>query len=359
MTRELRSGRTTGSCATAAAMAGVLHLLTGERPASVRVPLPPGGHLDVPVDRYEPEGAGVRVTVIKDGGDDPDATHGCDIQAVTLLAPGPAGLTVDIDGGTGVGRATLPGLPVAVGQAAINPEPRRQIEAGVRAATRQCASPPLHITVRVEVPEGERLAAKTMNPRLGIVGGISILGTQGIVKPYSHESWKATVAEGLDVARAQGIDHAVFTTGRRSERLYLEAFPGTPQLAMIQAADFFEFSMNAAADRGFTRISWSLFFGKLVKQAQGLAYTHARTHPVDFARLAAWCAQAGCAPRHLPEIAGANTARQVLDLLRDDPALPALLNLLTAEAADAARAFSGGRCRVTHAVFDFDGARLA
>jgi cobalt-precorrin-5B (C1)-methyltransferase len=213
--------------------------------------------------------------------------------------------------------------------------------------------------VRVEVPEGERLAAKTMNPRLGIVGGISILGTQGIVKPYSHESWKATVAEGLDVARAQGIDHAVFTTGRRSERLYLEAFPGTPQLAMIQAADFFEFSMNAAADRGFTRISWSLFFGKLVKQAQGLAYTHARTHPVDFARLAAWCAQAGCAPRHLPEIAGANTARQVLDLLRDDPALPALLNLLTAEAADAARAFSGGRCRVTHAVFDFDGARLA
>jgi cobalt-precorrin-5B (C1)-methyltransferase len=339
-------------------MAGVIFLLTGARPASVMVPLPPGGLLEVPIARYEPEDDGVRVTVVKDGGDDPDATHGCDIQAwVEINNSDTENMVVLIDGGIGIGVATLPGLPVAVGQPAINPEPRRQIEAGVRIA----AGPDFagRVRVVVEVPDGERLAAKTMNPRLGIQGGISILGTQGIVKPYSHDSWKATVAEGLDVARALGLDHAVFTTGRRSERLYQDAFPDTPETALIQAADFFEFSMDAAARRGVARVTWSLFFGKLVKQAQGLAYTHAKTHAVDFDQLADWCAEAGCATGHLPTIREANTARQVLDLLRSDPALPALLALLTARAASAARAFSGHRCEVSYAVFDFDGARLA
>jgi cobalt-precorrin-5B (C1)-methyltransferase len=358
MTSRLRTGRTTGTCATAAAMAGVVHLLTGERPATVMVPLPPGGHLEVPVERYEPEGTAVRVTVIKDGGDDPDVTHGCDIQALVEISTSDTKrMAVIVEGGTGVGVATLPGLPVPVGQAAINPEPLRQMEAGVRAA----AGPGFSGRVRVvvEVPDGDRLAARTMNPRLGITGGISILGTQGIVKPYSHDSWKATVAEGLDVARALGLDHAVFTTGRRSERLYLDAFPHTSPQALIQAADFFEYSMDAAASRRFGRVTWSLFFGKLVKQAQGMAYTHARTHPVDFTLLADRCAEAGCAPGLLPAIRNANTARQVLDLLRPDPALPALLALLKAEAARAARAFCTSRCEVDHAVFDFDGQRLA
>ncbi len=357
MTRELRTGRTTGSCATAAAMAGVRWLLTGERPAFQDVPLPVGGTLAVPVERIEPEDGAVRVTVIKDGGDDPDATHGCDIQAVVSVdrdASGP--LLVRLDGGHGVGRVTLPGLPVPVGEAAINPEPRKQIEAGVRLAAEGMETG--EVFVVIEVPDGEAIAQKTMNPRLGIVGGISILGTQGIVKPYSHDSWKATIEEGLDVARAQSISHAVFTTGRRSERLYLEAFPDTPELGLVQAADFFEFSMRAAARRGFVRVTWSLFFGKLVKQAQGLAYTHAKTHPVDFGLLSDWCGEAGCSMLHRQDIRDANTARQVLELLADDPARPALLKLLAARAGQAAEAFSGGACVVDHAVFDFDGTRL-
>ncbi|MUM77713.1 cobalamin biosynthesis protein CbiD [Pseudodesulfovibrio sp. F-1] len=357
-TGRLRTGRTTGTCATAAAMAAVVFLRTGKLPDCVAVPLPPGGHLDVPVARCEPEGHAVRVTVIKDGGDDPDVTHGCDIQALVEVAPDRSRhMTVEIEGGIGVGVATLPGLPVAVGRPAINPEPLRQIETGVRTA----AGPDFvgRIRVIIEVPDGERLAEKTMNPRLGIRGGISILGTQGVVKPYSHDSWKATVAEGLDVARALGLDHAVFTTGRRSERLYLEANPDTQPTAMIQAADFFAFSMAAATQRGFVRVTWALFFGKLVKQAQGLAYTHARSHPVDFALLAAHCAQAGCAPALLPAIREANTARQALDLLRPDPALPALLARLTATAAQAARTFGGNLCAVDHALFDYNGERLA
>ncbi|MGL1863247.1 MAG: cobalt-precorrin-5B (C(1))-methyltransferase CbiD [Pseudodesulfovibrio sp.] len=357
MTKKLRTGRTTGSCATAAAMAGVIHLLSGECPASILVPLPPGGTLEVPIDRYEPTDIGVRVTVVKDGGDDPDATHGHDIQAVvTLNQTAPEPLTITVDGGRGVGRATLPGLPISVGEAAINPVPRKQIETGVRQAAEAMKTGT--ISVIVEVPNGEKIAPKTLNPRLGILGGISILGTQGIVKPYSHSSWKATIEEGLDVARAQNLDHAILTTGRSSERLYLEANPHMPELALIQAADFFEFSMQAAAKRGFSRVTWSLFFGKLVKQSQGLPYTHARTHPIDFDYLADQCAEAGCPMLHNQEIRTANTARQVLELLENDPARPALVEALKQRAKKAAEAFSGGACAVDYAVFDFDGTRL-
>lgn len=356
MTKELRTGRTTGTCATAAAMAGIFFLLRDETPPIMDTPLPPGGSLEVPIDRYEPTGTGVRVTVVKDGGDDPDATHGHDIQAVVSVEESSTPLSIHLDGGRGVGRATLPGLPIQVGEAAINPDPRRQIETGVRQAMGEGTG---IVTVIIEVPEGESITKKTLNPRLGIIGGISILGTQGIVKPYSHSSWKATVAEGLDVAQALGLDHAVFSTGRRSERLYLEAYPNTSEQSLIQAADFFEFSMKAAAERDFTKVSWTLFFGKLVKQAQGLAYTHARTHPVDFSLLADWCAEAGCSMAHRQQIIEANTARQVLHLLEDDPARPALIANLISKAKSAALGFHGGECRIEYAVFDFNGSRLA
>lgn len=359
MGKNLRTGRTTGTCASAAAMAGTLFLLTGQKPDAVDVPLPPGGHLSVPLSRYEPgDGDGsVRVTVIKDGGDDPDATHGCEIQAVVsidYLASGE--FSVSIDGGRGVGRATLPGLPIAVGEPAINPEPLRQIEAAVRQNAPDMKTG--RVAVLVEVPEGKAIAQKTMNQRLGIVGGISILGTQGIVQPYSHDSWKATIDEGLDVARAQGLTHAVFTTGRRSERFFMKANPDIPQIALIQAADFFAHAMAAAAKRGFTRVTWSVFFGKLVKQAQGLDYTHAKNHPVDFGRLADWCAEAGVDGILLPDIRRANTAVQVLNMLESDPARPNLIKLLVKNAANAADMFAGEMCATAYTVFDFDGRSL-
>ncbi|WP_272701065.1 cobalt-precorrin-5B (C(1))-methyltransferase CbiD [Desulfovibrio sp. Fe33] len=357
MDKQLRTGRTTGTCAAAAAMAGIRFLIAGERPDAVDAPLPPGGFLTVPIERIAPEGNEVRTTVIKDGGDDPDATHGHEIQAVVRLDPdGPTPPAVTLEGGKGVGRATLPGLPVNVGEAAINPDPRRQIEKAVRLAASGLESG--RILVTIEVPEGEAIAKKTMNPRLGIVGGISILGTHGIVKPYSHASWMATIDEGLSVARAQGLDLAVMTTGRRSERLYQETRPGTPETALIQAADFFEFSMRSAADHGFGRVAWSVFFGKLVKQAQGLPYTHAGTYPVDFGLLAQRSLETGCDPVHEPIIRTANTARQVLDLLKNDPARPALVARLAALAKKAAEAFSDDRVAVEYLVFDFDGERL-
>jgi cobalt-precorrin-5B (C1)-methyltransferase len=337
-------------------MAGVRFLLTGERPQTVDVPLPPGGTLAVPIERIAPEDGGVRVTVVKDGGDDPDVTHGHDIQAVVRMEPdGSTPLEVILDGGRGVGRATLPGLPVPVGEPAINPEPRKQIEKAVRLAAEGFAG---RILVAVEVPEGEAIARATMNPRLGIVGGISILGTQGIVKPYSHASWKATIREGLSVARAQGLDRVVFTTGRRSERFYMAANPGTPETALIQAADFFAFSMRAAAEHGFSEVVWAVFFGKLVKQAQGLEYTHAKTHPVDFDLLARRCLEAGVDPALVPAVRGANTAVQALASLEGDPARDNLLKLLVKEAAGHAERYAGNNCSVSYAVFDFDGRAL-
>jgi cobalt-precorrin-5B (C1)-methyltransferase len=197
-----------------------------------------------------------------------------------------------------------------------------------------------------------------MTPRLGITGGISILGTQGIVQPYSHDSWKATIDEGLDVARAQGLAHAVFTTGRRSERFFLKARPDVPQIAQIQAADFFAHAMASAAERGFTRVTWSVFFGKLVKQAQGLDYTHARTHPVDFGRLADRCAEAGVDGLLLPDIRRANTAVQVLGMLDEPPVRNRLINLLVNNAKKTAETFSGGQIQVDYMVFDFSGNQL-
>ena len=357
MAKTLRNGRTTGSCASAAALAGVRFLLTGERLDAVDVPLPPGGFLTVPIERVEPEDDGVRVTVVKDGGDDPDVTHGHDIQAVVRLeATGPTPPAVVLDGGKGVGRVTLPGLPVAVGEPAINPEPRKQIEAAARLAATGLEAGSILVTV--EVPDGEDLARATMNPRLGIVGGISILGTQGIVKPYSHASFKATIQEGLSVARAQGLDRVVFTTGRRSERFYMERHPDIPQTALIQAADFFGFSMRAAAEHGFAEVVWAVFFGKLVKQAQGLEYTHAKTHPVDFELLAKSCLKAGVDPAHIPAVRGANTAAQVLDMLRNDPARQDFIRLLVKKATGHADKWADQRCTVSYAVFDFDGHTL-
>lgn len=291
--------------------------------------------------RVENEGDAVRATVVKDGGDDPDATHGAEIQAVARLfalkpatrsaEQGARPVSVRIEGGTGVGRVTLPGLPVAVGHAAINPAPLAQIERGILEALPASFTGEVHVVV--EVPEGEKRAKKTMNPRLGIVGGISILGTSGIVRPYSHDSWRATITQGLDVALAQGLCRATLTTGRRSERLYLLDHPEVPEHGCVQAADFFAFSMREAARRGFRHVDWAVFFGKLVKQAQGLDYTHARDNAVDFHLLARRAQQAGADPAAVAAIGQAVTARHVLELLGEGEVRQRLVADLAGRAA--------------------------
>ena len=290
--------------------------------------------------------------VVKDGGDDPDATHragivACvsarpfvwqglgpqsDSPAVPALAePLPVALPAMIPGvqvvlyaGAGIGRVTLPGLPVVVGEPAVNPVPRQQISLAVGRACTLCAPTaqttterPVTMHVLLWVEQGEAIARNTLNSRLGIVGGISILGTQGTVKPYSHDAWQATIVHGLEVAKAIGLDTILLSTGRRSERLLFSLYPHLPPAAGVQAADFAFFSIKEAALRGFPRIVWGCFVGKLLKLAQGLEYTHAKTAPADMPMLAALCQQAGGSATLVAEVAAMPTAQGAFALMQE------------------------------------------
>ena len=341
----LRHGFTTGTAAAAAAKAAALHLLEGRAPDSVDVPLPMGGRLSVAVLESRGEGDGVLAAVVKDGGDDPDATHRAVIRA--LVRRGGEGIV--LKGGHGVGTVTRPGLPVAVGEAAINPAPREQIRQAVAEAGLDAAE------VEIRVDRGEEIALKTFNPRLGIVGGISILGTRGTVKPFSNAAYQATIRQCLDVMQACGVKRPCLTTGGRSERFLRRARPDTPEAACVQVADFFFYSMREAGRRGFAAVQWGVFFGKLVKQAQGHRYTHARSADLDLAVLAGWCAECGFPQDVCADVAGGNTALQALQTVAPMPQAPALYALLTDRAAGYAREFSGRGLAVDYLLFDFDG----
>ena len=349
--RPLRQGFTTGSAAAAAAKAAAMALLgAGGHPQRVDIPLPGGGRLEVPLADVRADGW---AWVVKDGGDDPDATHGARIGCrVELLPDGPAG-AVELEGGPGVGRVTLPGLPVPPGQAAINPVPRRQIAEAVGEALRAGGfSGAARVTVEVE--NGEAIARHTLNPRLGILGGISILGTAGIVKPFSHEAWRATIASGLAVARAAGLTTCAFSTGRRSERMLMAHCPGFFPLSFVQAADFFAFSLRSAVEMGFTEIVWGCYFGKLAKMAQGLEYTHAHAGATDFTLLADLAAVAGAAPAITQAVAAANTARHALELVQPAGVRRVFAALTARRALRAARSFAGPGPRLRLVCFDFD-----
>ena len=364
----LREGFTTGSAATAAAMAAFARLLGAEVQEFVSCPLPPfeetddgllfpAGRLDIPISSVmlHEKNNSVRALVIKDGGDDPDATHQAGIEAEVALCPaehllphegeiflpGPPPLV--LRGGRGIGRVTLPGLPVAVGEPAINPVPRKQILAGLKEVAAQYACK-AGLVVTLSVPNGESIARKTLNPRLGILGGISILGTHGTVRPYSHDAWKASILEGLSVAQAVNCPRILLTTGRRSERLLNGLFPHEREQAFVQVADFAEFSLRSAVESGFRDIIWGCFFGKLVKLAQGQGHTHAHSAPLDMNSLALWCAESASqdASDLKRAIAACTTANQALDLILPRPDAMKILHSLAQKAKHVAESFAPG-----------------
>lgn len=348
---SLRTGFTTGTAAAAAAKAAALHLLTGAAPRRVDVPLPVGGRLDISILESGLKNETAESAVKKDGGDDPDVTHGAVIRASVSFRNG---TEILLSGGSGVGVVTRPGLPVPVGQHAINPAPRAQILLALDEARSEAGKSAAGLAVEIRVDDGEKLAARTFNPRLGIVGGISILGTRGTVKPFSHWAYQATIRQCLDVLLACGLSPCL-TTGGRSERFLRLAEPGIAETACVQVADFFSFSMREAGKRGFSHVLWGIFFGKLVKHAQGYRYTHARDSNLDLRALAAWCAQCGFDEAACARVAGANTARQVLEDLAGYPQAPGLYALLANRARVFARKFSGTDMRVDYLLFDFSG----
>ena len=309
---QMRRGYTTGANATAAAKAALLALITQERVASVEIPLPIGETVAFRMESCEVEPERAVCGVIKDAGDDPDATHGALILAEVTWLSGNG--EIELDGGIGVGRVTKPGLPVPVGEAAINPVPRRMIRKAVSELLNEYG---LDRSVRVviSVPAGEEIAKKTLNERLGIIGGISILGTKGIVVPFSTAAYQASVVQAIKVARASGCDHLVLTTGGSSEKYAMRLYPELPQEAFIQMGDFVGFSLRHAKRQGAAKVSLVGMMGKFSKIAQGAMMVHSKSAPVDFNFLARVAEASGAEPQDVEEIRGANTAAQVGDHL--------------------------------------------
>ena len=370
----LREGFSTGTAATAAALAAASLLLGPSGAAwppnnTVRAPLPPfeadgapAAWLDVPVARCERlDTRSVRAEVIKDGGDDPDATHGMVITATVCLFEATRPSEIVITAGVGIGRATLPGLPPPVGAAAINPVPRQQIRAALTALALARGYTGA-LSVCLDAPEGEARARHTLNARLGIVGGISILGTSGLVKPYSHEAWQEVIRQGTALAAAQGCEGLGLSTGRRTERLLMAAYPDWPEQAFVQMADFAAMSVRAAVQAGFKRLAVGLFIGKLLKIAQGLEYTHAHSADLDLAAAAAWARAAGHDDVAAEDLRNCNTAMQALEIILRSPAREAVLAALTRRAAIALKGWSvpdtAGEVEVEVRLFDFTGHQL-
>lgn len=298
--QALRRGWTTGACATAATKAALTALVTGRFPDPVEITLPKGQVVAFPLALEEKAEGWARVGIVKDAGDDPDVTHGAMIVVtVRLRASG-----VLFTAGEGVGTVTKPGLPIAVGEPAINPVPRQMMEAVV-------AEFGGGAEIEISVPGGLALAEKTWNGRLGIIGGLSILGTTGIVNPYSCAAWIASIHRGIDVARASGFAHVAGCTGSTSEEA-VRAHYGLPLEAMLDMGDFAGGLLKYLRVNPVARVTIGGGFGKMVKLAQGAMDLHSGRSQVDFA----WLAER-VDPLLRERVLVANTALEVLELAGD------------------------------------------
>ncbi len=306
--RPLRRGWTTGTCATAAAAAAFEALLTGAFPDPVTVALPRGGFATLPLARAELRAGAALAGIIKDAGDDPDVTHGALVTATVV--PAAPGAGVVFRAGEGVGTVTLPGLPIPPGEPAINPGPRRMMTTALSAiAAAHVVAADALITVGVD--GGAALAEKTLNGRLGIRGGLSILGTTGVVVPFSCAAWIHSIFRGIDVARAAGLPHLVAATGSTSEAA-ARALLGVPDQALIDMGDFAGGTLKYLRTHPVPRLTLAGGFAKLVKLAQGQLFLHSAKSRVDVPALAATLASLGAAPAAVADAAAAGSAAQVL-----------------------------------------------
>jgi cobalt-precorrin-5B (C1)-methyltransferase len=310
---ELRRGWTTGACAAAATKAAYLALLTGRFADPIAIVLPRGERpsFDLVEARLDQDQA--VAAVIKDAGDDPDVTHGARIRAT--VRRGEPGTGVIFVAGEGVGVVTRPGLPVPVGEPAINPGPRQLIRSVVAEIARdQGDAGDLEVTIAV--PGGEILALRTVNGRLGIVGGLSILGTTGIVIPYSCSAWIHSIYRGIDVARASGLDHVAAATGSTSERA-VQLLYGLPEMALIDMGDFVGGTLKYLRRHPIERVSLAGGFGKLAKLAVGHLDLHSSRSAVDVPVLADWLAAHGAERTLIDDARDASSAAQILQLALD------------------------------------------
>lgn len=306
----LRSGYTTGTCAAAAAKGALLGLLKG-RPDDIEILLPCRQTACIPVHKARRKGQEAVCEVIKDAGDDPDVTHGALIWAAVQLIDS---RSIEIRGGQGVGIVTRPGLAVAPGRPAINPVPNKMI----RQALKPLLPAGCGARVTIGVADGEALAKKTLNGRLGIIGGISILGTTGIVMPYSHEAYRESITCALDVARAMKLDRVVLSTGRSSETIARKVFPEVPEPGFVLMGDHFAHAVHEAVQHGMRHLIIACFPAKLLKIAGGADNTHASASSMDLSLLGNMAAQKGAGKSVRAALAHINTVREAFDSMPDD-----------------------------------------
>lgn len=350
----LRFGWTTGTCATAAARAAVEALWTGAFPDPVTVVLPSGVSVSFALAEQALETAAVparaSAAIVKDAGDDPDVTHGALVVATVYVSAPGTGVT--FKAGPGVGTVTRPGLAIPPGEPAINPVPRQMISDAIGQAAK-LFNRPADVVVEISIPGGEKIAERTLNGRLGIVGGLSILGTTGVVVPFSCSAWIHSIHRGIDVARATGITHVAGATGFTSEAAVAKLY-ALPDVALIDMGDFAGGMLKYLKAHPVDRVTVAGGFAKMSKLAMGRMDLHSRRGIVDLEQISVWLRDAGASDSLVEQAAGANTAQQILGLSRD-----AGIDLGSAVAERAckmaARTLANSGIAIDVAVFDRDG----
>ena len=347
---SLRTGWTTGTCAAAAAKAAMKALVSGEPQTRVDVKLPGKGaerRVEFEVERCDLGGAWAEVVVVKDAGDDPDVTDGAHLTARVSWRGEPG---LELDRGDGVGEVTRPGLGLPVGGPAINAVPRRMISYSVE----EVLDPDERgVRVEISVPGGEKMAEKTTNARLGIVGGISILGTTGIVRPFSTAAWAASVVQAVNVMGAQGHKTFVLSTGGLTEKGAMRLLPDLEEVNFVEVGDFTGQALKRAVENKLERCFFVGMAGKISKLAAGVMMTHWTRSKVDNDLLAEITAKAGGSPTLIAEVENANTARHAYELWRSADLTDAA-DLLCRQAAENLVEYTEGKLEVHVVLVDFD-----
>ena len=307
--RRWRKGYTTGSCAAAAAKGAVLMLVINAAVSSVSIETPIQVILNLPLTDHQLGSGWARCSVVKDAGDDPDITDGAKVFAKASWAE-EAG--IHLSAGQGIGLVTKAGLEIPVGEPAINPVPRQMIYQAVSEGLPKGKG----VNIEISVPDGERLAKKTLNPHLGIVGGISILGTSGIVEPMSEEAFKTSLVPQIKVALAQGEDSLVLTPGRRGEHNAINL--GVPSAAIVQTSNFIGYMLESCVDLGVKKVILFGYAGKLVKVAAGIFHTHSKIADARMETIIAEAALAGADREVLFQLADCVTTDAALTVLEDN-----------------------------------------
>ena len=360
MSKPLRGGYTTGACAAAGALAA-LKFLRGEDCPALEIEALDGKMLHIPVKDVQPAEGGATAEIVKFSGDDPDITNGASV--FTTLQKGAAGQGLVFRAGKGVGHVTKPGLQIPVGEPSINPGPRKLIasvlarELGIEASPSQDAEwqalmAKLDFIVTISIPAGVELAKQTLNPVLGVEGGISVIGTTGVLRPMSEEGFKNSLVPQIDVALAAGFEDIVFVPGKIGEKLAAKI--GLPPQALVQTSNFIGFLLDAAAEHGAKRVLLLGHIGKLVKVAAGNFYTHNRISDARLETLAAYAAAEGLDQKGVQAILAANASEDALEII-DGAGLQHVYTVLAERASARSERHVFGKLKVGTVLLTYSG----